>query len=163
MTCLACEILKLKRSNAILAVPREVPNPRLAEAIAKGKQTRGKRTAYTLSSNSVILSEHSYGWSIPKTIPNPKLDEQVRAAMDMPETCDLCAQLRDAQRTNAMLRVQALAEETVKQAKEYKRRAKAAGIDLTQLPKAVQTVSVILPLGEEVKKRRGSAWMLQKA
>lgn len=133
MTCLNCEIAAARRENAILRVPRLVPNPkwlaRKAQALAEGmsapeadafadkirwsEQVRAPSGKYEPKRMVVV---------VPREVPNPKLDDATGLALRLPSMCDAHAQLRSLAEANASMKIQAMAEEADAVAKDIERR-----------------------------------------
>ena len=126
--CLRCQLAKARREHAILTVPKEVPNPAIADAIRKDKPIAGKRLVYgPRGKNGQYGEPKAVGWALPKTVPNPAFDRLVFDARMMPEECDLHRALFAARIENAIGKGRAQRERLVEAVGELKRLAKATG------------------------------------
>lgn len=115
--CLACALSAAQRENAILRVPKTIPNPEYLECVALGKDPffrvwHDQRTpaGKWIRVQAVI--------PIPKTLPNPTFDRETRTALDMPMRCALHEEMARLERENRLLKAQEMGEEIAKLAKK---------------------------------------------
>lgn len=143
--CLGCDVAKARRANAILRVPKVVPNPRFVEREQAGLPTEGRKAL----ENPVRLPDGTWRtwiwWSIPKTIPNPDFDRLTRVALNMSEVCSDHADLAEARLSNALLQAQAKAEMSMELVRELAKNRKLKAGKGEILP--VVTVQSVFPLG----------------
>jgi hypothetical protein len=139
--CLACQVTEARRTNAVLKVPKTVPNPKwveryetfrlegMSEGQAKEKATwRRWSEAWKNPRTGMVEEKRRVVYTDP-TMPNPDLDRAVREILNtLPTQCELHAKLQEARTVNVMLQVQSLAEQVQAQHRKLKAAYARAGL-----------------------------------